>query len=510
MLSVCLALGIIFIAVAIIMAVVWFWPESAPRLSRKGKSAGNVRRRNVQNPIDLMPYMMDDDITINLDAFCDPDLAVPREKLTRELPSLDSVLLDCDEDDREDTLLPFEAKKSMPQLTLASLLEVQQSEERSETGIMPVRPKILGDTACDLGVRYFEYLLRHHVVPRGARHLTSESNIVVAENALKSLHQSATLSHGAIAQRIGEKAVCLFEPLESAVQNIDKALELISEVLADKTIFIVLANTDNADPDKLSHLSPVCQRYHIPRNCIYIEQPDGSFINYIEDMNDFVPSRLDPMRIPQNFFSGMLDYAHQAYDEGDHEAVLRTIAPLLPALSERALYYNNFPKILLAQALNLMGMTYREIDRDNDAIACFDQSLTLLRKIEDYEAIKSVMANLGITLAISRPVTQPKIELAIRHLNEVTQLNPRDDEAWLYLANSYLELYRITNAQSLLRRALRAYDKAYDLAPTDEIASCMDALQRQIGGGRRPKNSLSSMAVIKGTDNRHYPTESAK
>lgn len=478
MLDWCLAVGIVCVAMAAIMTVIYFVTADEDR-GRNAKSAGNIRRK----PSPLQRYFDDEslEIELNLDAFRDPDLKVTQEQLSQETRAPEEIILD-DEDEVSSDAQNEENAVQKPSLKLASLLEVQHLEALNASLNRPTeRPHVLGDEARALGIRYFEYLVSHHVVPRGATHLTNESNIIVAENALKSSRQSATLSHGAVAQRIGERAVCLFEPLTTAVQNVDKSLELISELFASRTVFIVIASTDEVSDDKLAHLGAICKKCHIPKSCLYIEQADGTFFNYIEDMRDYVPSRLNPDYLPKTFFSEMLDYAHKAYDEGDYEAVLRTIEPLMSKLHYRAQVLRNFPKVLVAQALNLMGMTYRDIDRDDDAIVAFTLSLNYLREIEDYEALKSVLANLGITLALAKPLTQPRIELAIRRLNEVTQLNPYDDEAWLYLANSYLELYRMTGAQSLPRRALRAYEKAYDLAANEEVAACIEALQRQIG-----------------------------
>jgi tetratricopeptide (TPR) repeat protein len=499
----CLTLGIILIAVAAVWGLFVFRPEKQPQLSKRGKSAGN-RRTNTEKADQqrlMLSQMTGETVTLNYDAFADPDLCVPKTLLPQEnkpFEALEALIID-DDDAIQDAVIHTDSSEKKPQLQLASLMEIQHHEMQNNENIKtPARPRILGDTACELGIRYFNDLLRHHVVPRGARHLTSEANIQVALSALKTARQSATLSHGAVAQRIGERAVCLFEPLETAVNNIDKAVELMAEVFENKTVFIILANTDDVPGEYFAHLNPICARYHIAKTCFYIEQPDGSFINYVEDTHDFVPARLDPMFMPQNFFSELLDYAHTAYDDGDYEAVYRTLAPLLEPLYARVRSKKDFPRVLIAQALNLMGMTHRDVGNDDAAISCFDHSLVLLREIEDYEAIKSVKANLGITLALSRPVTQPKIELAIRHLNEVTQLNPRDDEAWLYLANSYLEQFRMTGAQSLLRRAYRAYEKAYDIAPNPEIASCMEALNIQMGGKKRQATHRSTVMAPAG------------
>lgn len=488
MLSWCLNVGIALIAIAAILTFVYFGIENqTPKVSKRGISAGN-RRKRASDAVLPISYYESDQVCLNMDAFADPDLggvSVAQDANGRMFDM--SAFENMDSDIEEILETP---SSGVPPLTLASLLEVQRYEEMhsevmERADLCVPKPKIIGDSACALGIRYFEYLLEHHSVPRGAKHLTSEANILVAENALKTARQSATLSHGGVAQRIGERAVCLFEPLESAVVNVDKAVTQLREVFDHKSIFIVLANTEDVAPEMLAHLAAVCSAFKVPKNSIYIEQADGTFFNYIEDTHNYVPDRINVMGLTQNFFAELLDYAHRAYDDGDHEAVLRTLRPLLEPLYARVCMGNDFPKVLLAQAFNLLGMTDRNIGQDMEAIRCFELSLQLLREIMDYEAIKSVMANLGITLALSHPVTLPKIERAIRCLEDVTRLNPRDDEAWLYLANSFLEEYRLKNAPSLLKRALRAYDKAYELAPTPEIEACREALERQIGGARR-------------------------
>ena len=473
----CLIAGSALIIAAMIMALLHQHRTRNPRILGKSRKSGNKRVTYSDEAHMLVALSSDDRIELNMDAFDDPELAVQAPAPASMDDLLSRLRLD-DDDDLPENCAPLE-KRDIPTLTLASLLEVQRNE--SMMANQSARPRILGDSARELGMRYFRFLLAQHLVPRGATHLTNENNILVAENALRNSRQSATLSHGAVAQNIGERAVCLFEPLESPVSNLDKAVELLSEFLENKFIFVILASTDNVSEQNLAHLGMICRRFNIARNCIFIEQPGGTFINYIEDASNFVPARLAVEHIPQEFFSKMLDYASNAYEEGDYEAVMRTIEPLLQPLYMRIRAAHNFPKLLLAQALNLVGMTHRDTGHDDDAVACFELSLTLLREIEDYEDIKQVMANLGITLALTRPIVPRKIDLAIRYLNEVTQLNPRDDEAWLYLANSYLEQYRITNAQSLLRRALKAYEKAYNLVPTSDIEQCMNALKSQIG-----------------------------
>ena len=394
-----------------------------------------------------------------------------------------------------------------PPLVLASLIEIQSIQERDrarqeailQTPQTPTRPRLLGDTACELGVRYFDSVLSQHVMPRAAQALTNNTNIVIAKNALKAAHPSAIFSHGAIAQRIGQNAVCLFEPLETPIADVENALSQIDDIMQNRTIFVILSNLDECAPENMAHIGPLCHRYGVAKTNIYIEQPDHSFINYIENARDYVPARIDANRMPPAFFTEIFDYAQDAYDRGDYEAVLRTIDPLIRPLIDRMRLNANFPPLLIAQALNLIGMTQREIGCDDRAVNAFEASLAILQQIEDYNAIKSVKANLGITLALSTPTTLPKIELAIRHLNEVTQLNPRDAEAWLFLANSYIEQFRLTNAKSLLGRALRAYDKSYKIEPAQDVALCMRELERQMGRSPRTLIEQPHVAPIKPT-----------
>lgn len=394
-----------------------------------------------------------------------------------------------------------------PPLVLASLIEIQNIQERDrarqeailQTPQLPTRPRLLGDTACELGVRYFDSVLSQHVMPRAAQALTNNTNIVIAKNALKAAHPSAIFSHGAIAQRIGQNAVCLFEPLETPIADVENALSQIDDIMQNRTIFVILSNLDECAHENMAHIGPLCHRYGVAKTNIYIEQPDHSFINYIENARDYVPARIDANRMPPAFFTEIFDYAQDAYDRGDYEAVLRTIDPLIRPLLDRMRLTANFPPLLIAQALNLIGMTQREIGCDDRAVNAFEASLAILQQIEDYNAIKSVKANLGITLALSTPTTLPKIELAIRHLNEVTQLNPRDAEAWLFLANSYIEQFRLTNAKSLLGRALRAYDKSYEIEPAQDVALCMRELERQMGRSPRTLIEQPHVAPIKPT-----------
>lgn len=481
-----IVLGIALIAVSGMMVIGGRREGKLPRLSGKGRSAGNSKNgdRKVLPASVLGPIGVTE---LNLDAFDTPDLAVS--------------CVSCEKYNEVESITDFERVEGTE--TESKVV----AGEQAESPVSEERPRIIGDSARELGMRYFKYLLAHHVVPRGATHLTNESNIQVAENALRNSRQSVTLSHGAVAQNIGERVVCLFEPLENAVSNVDKALDGLSGVFDNKTVFVITANTEDAESEKLAHLGALCKRFKVQSTCLFIEQSDGSFINYTEDSRDFVPSRIDVTQMPQTFFSDLLDYAYGAYDEGDYEAVLRTIEPLMETLYHRIREQRDFPKVLLAQALNLLGMTHRTIGHDEDAIACFELSLTLLREIEDYEAIKSVLANLGITLALFKPVTLPRIDQAIRHLSEVIQLNPRDEEAWLYLANSYLEKYRLTSATSLLNRALRAYERSYALAATEEKKSCMEALRKQIGGGRSNTRVADDSRVISNQPRDSHPNQ---
>lgn len=377
----------------------------------------------------------------------------------------------------------------------ARLLEMHISKPQLKSG-EPEKTRMLGDAACDLGLIYLDELIAQRVVPRGRVSATNETNLKIARNAIEMRRQSATFSHGAIAQNIGEKTVCIFEPLEAPIKALDKALNDYAALIENKVAFFILANTDDAEPENLKHINEIRRRFDIPKTNIFIQQADNTFVNYIEDVNNFVPSRIDAMKMPEQFFSQLLDYAHEAYDIGDTDTVLRVLGPLMNDLYARVCQDPRFSKLLAAQAFNLMGMTNRTLEYDEEAIRCFEASLGMLRAIEAYDAIKSVQANLGISYALIRPTTPVSLEQAVRHLNEVTQLNPYDNESWIYLANTYLEQYRLTQKQSLLRHALRAFEHAEAIEPTEDISLCVEKLRTRLGIDRANKIAADNASVI--------------
>lgn len=344
----------------------------------------------------------------------------------------------------------------------------------------PGGPRVLGDDARRLGIAYFQYLLDNKVLPRGSVSLTNESNIIIAQNALRNKQQSATLSHSAVAQRIGHQALCIFEPLSMPVENVERAIECLAPLVSDKSTFFVLESTEFAEPECLNHIPKICAEFKIPQTHVFIRQTDGSFINYIEDIHNFAPSRLDPWQMPESFFSELLDYAQAAFDEGDSETVMRALAPLVEPLYERIQTRRDFAPILVAQALNLTGMTNRALEHEAQAVSCFEASYQILRKLEDYEAIKAVEANLGITLALMQTPTEATLNKAVHHLKDVTELNPKDDEAWLYLGHAYLKLYQLCHLGANLMRSKRAFAQAYALAPSPKLAQCLADLDMPV------------------------------
>lgn len=489
MFFVCVSIGVIMIVMGLSLFITQFLHTDAGRPhtehSRHMTKPLSLKRRSTLESKLQTVSASDSELLLNLDGFVglepEPESPFAGIKLSDEEigtchlePEIPPVMV----------LASLEEIKNEERQMLKNIaLRAQAMQDAAQTAQSPdfSKPRLLGDTACALGITYFEALLAHRLVPRGRLSATNETNLVIARNALKAGRQSATLSHGAIAQRIGENTVCLFEPLEKKIEAMDKAIASYAELLENKTVFIILENTADVPMERLSHLAPICAQFHIPQTNIFIRQPDDTFVNYIEDVHDYVPSRIDVSRMPESFFSQLLDYVHRAYDEGDTETVMRVMGPIMGDLYTRVQIDRRFSKLLAAQAFNLMGMTNRDLEHDNEAICCFEASLALLRVIEDYEAIKSVQANLGISLALARPITPTRIEQAIRHLNEVTQLNPSDDESFVYLANAYLEQFRLTKKQSLLRYALRSYERAQALAPSHEIASCIAMLKKQIG-----------------------------
>lgn len=401
-----------------------------------------------------------------------------------------------------------------PALRLASLMEIQ-NEERLMTrynankplemlngkpqnqAVTSEKPAVLGDCARKLGLQYLQELIDHRVVPRGRVSATNESNLVIAQNALRAKTETHQFEHGAIAQTIGTRSVCIFEPLEKAITNVDRVIPGYKSAIQDKVAFFVLSNTANVPAEYLRHIRMVCKEFSIPQANIFIQQPDNSFVNYTEDSKNFVPARIDVSCMPESFFEQLLDYAHSAYDEGDNDTVLRVLGPLMDDLYARVQNDKRFSKLLAAQAFNLMGMTNRALDCDEFAVRCFETSLALLRVIEDYNAIKSVQANLGISYAIMRPITPLSLEQAVRHLNEVTQLNPYDDESWVYLGNSYLEQFKLCQQKtSLLHHALHAYERAEALSPSEEITACVTMLRTKLGVRTNAARSVAAPATV--------------
>ncbi len=499
----CLLMGIAMIAIgfAIIVndhlqAMKQHWQRRRPMARRMSdKKLESIKRRQAtrESGTEFVPYFECFEETsksqIAIIEAQMPDLSDQLSQSLEMVGSIDSVLSIM----HLESLSEIQNEEKMNRDNVR-YLEMQMSKAQSKP-VEVEKTRMLGDAACELGLIYLDELIAHRVVPRGRVSATNETNLKIARNAIEMRRQSATFSHGAIAQNIGEKAVCIFEPLEAPIQALDKALDDYEALIQNKVVFFILANTDDVPVENLKHINAIRRRFNIAKTNIFIRQADNTFVNYVEDVNNFVPSRIDVLRMPEQFFTQLLDYAHEAYDLGDTDTVLRVLGPLLNDLFARVQHDPRFSKLLAAQAFNLMGMTNRALEYDEEAIRCFEASLSMLRVIEAYDAIKSVQANLGISYALIRPTTPQSLDQAVRHLNEVTQLNPYDDESWIYLANTYLEQYRMTQKQGLIRHALRAYEHAEALAPSEEISLCVEKLRAKLGLDRAQQSANAAAAV---------------
>ena len=162
MLSWCLNVGIALIAIAAILTFVYFGIETqTPKISKRGISAGN-RRKRASDAVLPISYYESDQVCLNMDAFADPDLggvsAAPEANGMFDMSAFENMDADIEE-------ILETPSSGVPPLTLASLLEVQRYEEMHSEVIERAelcvpKPKIIGDSACALGLTKIAVLLK--------------------------------------------------------------------------------------------------------------------------------------------------------------------------------------------------------------------------------------------------------------------------------------------------------------------------------------------------------------
>ena len=150
---ICLTVGVTFIILAMIMALVHAHRRNNPGISGKSRSAGNKRVAYSEQDHAMASLAAGGSIELNMDAFDDPELAIAKPAPTSVDDLMSLLKLDDDEsDDSDDSQNQSNGgNNDMPALTLASLLEVQRNE--SIQAAQNNRPRILGDSARELGMR---------------------------------------------------------------------------------------------------------------------------------------------------------------------------------------------------------------------------------------------------------------------------------------------------------------------------------------------------------------------
>src|SRR5690606_16423654 len=204
------------------------------------------------------------------------------------------------------------------------------------------------------------------------------------------------------------------------------------------------------------HVGTIIERMRVRPENLLLLQDDGSVHNHLEERRHYVPTRLDMGQVPESFVEGLLIYAQERFDASDPEAVLRTVGPLAGGLWDRVHRLHDFDPGVLARVLNLLGAANRMVFCYEEAVACFESSLKLLKAIEAYDAMPIVQGNLGQTvaaLARQRNNDPEQLRLATRHLQAAIRLDAEDLDIQRALVNVYLVRYQVEGSRSLLSRA---------------------------------------------------------
>ncbi len=126
-----------------------------------------------------------------------------------------------------------------------------------------VAPILLGEEAKRLAIAYLDFELQHGFIPRGKCSCARKEHLISARKELQLEQPYATLSHGGIAFKLGEKAIVLVEPLLVPIKHIERAIQGLEKCLAGKIAYIITAPTFNAQQDTLSHLAPLTKHFNI-------------------------------------------------------------------------------------------------------------------------------------------------------------------------------------------------------------------------------------------------------
>ena len=357
-------------------------------------------------------------------------------------------------------------------VSVATPLTAEAPLETAPQG--PPTPRRIPDTAArKLATHFLGHLINQHFM------LPELSNVgPQAFQALLSRLETepadVTTAHGAIVARLAPQATLYIDPLLTSVEDAEAAAEALTPVCEGTHLIVVLGQapepaeaTTTAVSEISAHIRPILHRFNVPPTHLFSLQDDGSYHNHLEDTQNFVPSRIDVACVPESFVQSILDYAIVRYDKGEPEAALRTLGPLAEGLWLRATESHSFDGFLLAQTLNLLGLSNRDAGTVEEAVTCFEHAIDLMRVDGDPQALQLIHRNLAETL--TRLDDDPRaLASAAEHLRHAIHLDQRDVGAWLLLGQIYIQRHYLLGKRSMIERAKHAFRSGLKVAPNDD------------------------------------------
>lgn len=355
----------------------------------------------------------------------------------------------------------------------------------------------VGKAGCRLGAAYLTHLIESNFLPAGTRGSCTAEDLRDALRALRTGQPTRIVEHGAVLQRLGEDHVLYFDPLLRRVDHVQNLFHHVSCVVAKRSLHVVITGGDaEEDAELLAHIGPLVQQFSVPPTQLVVLQEDGTFHNHTEDQAHYVPAHIDAWHVPESFVTQMFTYAQERFDAGEPEAALRTLGPLAGPLWERIVGGVGFDRVLMAQVLNLLGLSNRLIGCLEEAVTCFDSALSLLRDVEAYQHLQVVEVNLGTTLlqhASAANEVEP-LRVATRHLQSAVRLDQDCAVAWQVLGEVFLTRHEMERSASMLARAEHAYTQAQRCDPRLDLTEPMATIAKL----RELRRSIDSLPPVGG------------
>ena len=332
--------------------------------------------------------------------------------------------------------------------------------------------------ACDLGAGFiYDYAELGYHLPDSQKLISAEA-LNAAHTRLRERSPDLRFAHGAIGVLLGQRAGLLIEPLVASVRVPEQYAGELRRSFGDRRVYLLHGCADGSDGTLTAHIRAVVKALDISPRHFFFFEPDGTSITCEEDQLNYAPARLDAANLPESFVDEMLSYAQARLNEGEPEAALRTLGPLAGPLWQRVVKHGGFDMMLLARVLNLLGAANRNVGSIDEASACFESALKLLKSAEDFESVQIVESNLGVTLLRRSNGNAELLLRASKHLKAAVQLDPDDTRSLRALADTYLTRYEVERSISLLSRAEHAYRQVAQMAPSEEVVALIDKVAK--------------------------------